>query len=337
MVKRKRALVTGIAGQDGSYLAELLLAKGYEVFGLIRPVDRRAMPNLTGIRSRLRFVSGDLLDERSLLRAVRRSQPDEVYNLAAQSFQPEAWRRPVYTMDVNALGVARLLETLRQLRPKARLFQASSSELFGRGQRAPQDERTPFKPRTPYDVAKLAAHWMVACYRSAYGMYAVSGILFNHESPRRGPEFLTRKVAAAAARIKLGLQETLELGTLDARRDWGYAGDYVEAMWLMLQQDEPRDFVLATGRQHSVQDFVQAAFSHVGLDCRRYVRVDNSLVRPPEAGTILGNPAAARRLLGWKPRTSFRRMVYAMVDAELELNRKQVRSGQARRGAGKTR
>lgn len=320
MKNKKRALITGITGQDGSYLADLLLAKGYEVFGLERRSSQVRRENIKHIEKRLKFVSGDLMDESSLVRAVLQTKPHEVYNLGAQSFVPESWRQPLYTLEVSGLGAARMLEAIRQAHPSAKFYQASTSEMFGKVQEVPQREQTPFYPRSPYGVAKLAAHWITINYRESYDLFACSGILFNHESPRRGLEFVSRKITSAVAKIKLGLERSLELGNLDAKRDWGFAGDYVEAMWLMLQQKTPRDFVIASGHQHSVRDFVELAFDHVGLPWRKYVRTSRKLLRPAEVNTLIGNPAAARRVLGWKPKTSFEQLVRSMVDHDLEVN-----------------
>ena len=315
----KRALITGITGQDGSYLAELLLEKGYEVFGLARRSSTVTFERIQHIQDRIELLSGDLTDQNSLFYALEESNPDEVYNLAAQSFVQTSSTQPVLTGDETALGVMRMLEAIRVFNPKVRFYQASSSEMFGKVQAVPQREDTPFYPRSPYGVAKVYGHWATINYRESYGMFAVSGILFNHESPRRGLEFVTRKVTDAVARIKLGMADELRLGNLDAQRDWGYAGDYVRAMWMMLQRDEPADYVVATGQTHSVRDLVQTAFSHVGLDYTEFVKQDPRFMRPAEVDLLLGDASKARRVLGWQPQTSFEGLVRLMVDADLEL------------------
>jgi len=314
----KTALITGITGQDGSYLAELLLDKGYRVFGLARRSSTVTYERIQHIQDQLEFLSGDLTDQNSLLYALQQCNPDEVYNLAAQSFVQTSWNQPTLTGDVTALGVTRMLEAIRVHNPKIRFYQASSSEMFGKVQAVPQDEDTPFYPRSPYGVAKVYGHWITVNYRESYGMYAVSGILFNHESPRRGLEFVTRKVTDAAARIKLGMQDKLRLGNLDAQRDWGFAGDYVRAMWMMLQQDEPRDYVVATGHTYSVRELVEAAFGHVELDWREHVVQDERFMRPAEVDLLVGDPAKARAELGWEPEVGFHDLVRMMVDADLE-------------------
>jgi GDPmannose 4,6-dehydratase len=314
----KTALITGVTGQDGSYLAELLLAEGYRVVGLVRRSSTLNFERIAHIQDRLQLISGDLTDPSSLISALQTSQPDEIYNLAAQSFVQTSWTQPVLTGDVTALGVTRMLEAIRIAKCEAKFYQASSSEMFGKVQAVPQREDTPFYPRSPYGVAKVYGHWATINHRESYGMFAVSGILFNHESPRRGLEFVTRKVTHAVARIKLGLQTELRLGNLDAQRDWGFAGDYVRAMWLMLQQDEPEDFVVATGKTHSVRDLVDAAFSHVGLDWREYVVQDERFMRPAEVDLLIGDPTAAREKLGWVPEVGFEQLVHMMVDADLE-------------------
>jgi GDPmannose 4,6-dehydratase len=316
--RKKRALITGVTGQDGSYLAELLLEEGYEVYGLVR---RSSSPNpwrIAGVSSALNLLPGDLLDQSSLVRALLESRPDEVYNLAAQSFVPTSFEQPVHTTEVTGLGVMRLLESLRQVAPEARFYQASTSEMFGRVRSSPQDEETPFHPRSPYGVAKVYAHWATINFREAYGLYAVSGILFNHESPRRGDEFVTQKVAKTVARIARGEAHELRLGNLEARRDWGHARDYVRAMWLMLQQDEPQDFVISTGQTHTVRELCEVAFSHVGLDYREHVVVDESFYRPAEVEALCGDPTRARELLGWSSEIGFEELVQQMVDAALE-------------------
>jgi GDPmannose 4,6-dehydratase len=311
-----KALITGVTGQDGSYLAEFLLRKGYEVAGMIRRTSSPNLGRVAHLADDLEIVQGDLLDADSLASAVRTTHPDEVYNLAAQTFVPTSWNQPVLTGEFTALGVTRLLEAVRQHAPDAKFYQASSSEMFGQVTESPQTERTPFHPRSPYGVAKCYGHWITVNYRESYGMYAVSGILFNHESPRRGLEFVTRKITHAAARIAEGMQDTLTLGNLDARRDWGYAGDYVQAMWRMLQADEPSDFVVATGETHSVRDFCIEAFTAVGLDWRNHVVSDPSLHRPAEVEVLCGDATRANTLLGWAPTVDFAGLVRLMVEAE---------------------
>jgi GDPmannose 4,6-dehydratase len=329
----KRALVTGITGQDGSYLAEFLLEKGYEVFGILRRSSTTNFERLQHIQDRIRTISADLLDQNSLLEAVRTAQPDEVYNLAAQSFVPTSWDQPVLTGEFTALGVTRLLEAVRVMKPEARVYQASSSEMFGKAREVPQNEDTPFHPRSPYGVAKVYGHWITVNYRESYGMYTCSGILFNHESPRRGLEFVTRKVTHGVARIKLGLSETIRLGNLDAKRDWGFAGDYVKAMWLMLQPDEPDDYVIATGVTHTVRELVEVAFSHAGLPWEEHVVTDPSLIRPAEVDILRGDWGKAERELGWRPEVDFEGLVRMMVDADIEqleaeqYRRQRIRSG----------
>jgi GDPmannose 4,6-dehydratase len=323
--KPRRALVTGITGQDGSYLAELLLEKGYQVFGTTRRTSTDRLDRIEHLLPRVELLSADLLDQNSLQSALQETRPHEVYNLAAQSFVPTSWRQPVLTAEFTAVGVTRLLEAVRLVDPAIRFYQASSSEMFGKVSETPQNERTPFHPRSPYGVAKVYGHWITVNYRESYGLFACSGILFNHESPRRGLEFVTRKVSDGAARIKLGLVRELRLGNLDARRDWGYAGDYVEAMWLMLQQPEPDDYVIATGEMHSVRDLVEIAFERVGLDWRSHVAVDPRFVRPAEVDLLLGDASKARSRLGWKPRLGFRELVERMVDADLERLRRERR------------
>ncbi len=315
----KRALVTGITGQDGSYMLEFLLNKGYEVFGLERRSSQKNRKNIEHIADKIRIVSGDLLDPASLVRALLESKPDEVYNLASQSFVPESWSQPVYTSQATGLGAVQMLEAIRQVNPKIKFYQASSSEMFGKVQETPQTEKTPFYPRSPYGVAKLYAHWITVNYRESYDMFAVSGILFNHESPRRGLEFVTRKITHTAAKIKLGLADELRLGNLDAKRDWGFAGDYVEAMWLMLQQEKPQDYVIATGETHTVREFVEVAFSWLGLDWQKYVKVDEKFLRPAEVQSLIGDASKARQKLCWKPRVIFKQLVRMMVDSDLEL------------------
>jgi GDPmannose 4,6-dehydratase len=312
------ALVTGITGQDGSYLADLLLAKGYSVVGVVRRTSHDSYERIGHLLDRVTIVPADLLDQHSLTSVIRDVKPDEIYNLAAQSFVPTSWTQPVLTGEFTALGVTRILEAMRLAHPAARFYQASSSEMFGKAPRVPQDEATPFYPRSPYGVAKVYGHWITVNYRESYGLYAVSGILFNHESPRRGLEFVTRRVSDGVARIKLGLARELTLGNLDARRDWGFAGDYVRAMWLMLQQPKPDDYVIGTGRTHSVRELVDLAFRHVGLDWRPYVKVDQALVRPAEVDMLQADPRKAKAALGWAPEVSFEQLIALMVDADLQ-------------------
>jgi GDPmannose 4,6-dehydratase len=330
----KTALITGITGQDGSYLAELLLEKGYKVYGLVRRSSTVTFERIEHIVDRLELLSADLSDQNSLFYALEASQPDEVYNLAAQSFVQTSWTQPVLTGDVTALGVTRVLEAIRifDRERKIRFYQASSSEMFGKVMAVPQAEDTPFYPRSPYGVAKVYGHWATVNYRESYGMYAVSGILFNHESPRRGLEFVTRKVTDAAARIKLGLSDELRLGNLDAQRDWGFAGDYVRAMWLMLQQDQPDDYVVATGETHTVQKLVETAFGAVDLDWREYVKLDPRFMRPAEVDLLVGDPSRARAELGWEPLVAFDELVRMMVDADLERQRGAARPALAAAG-----
>lgn len=317
----RRALITGVSGQDGSYLAELLLERGYKVHGLVRRSSNERLERIAHLEGRIELLRGDLLDQTSLLRAVEQSAPDEVYNLAAQSFVPTSWQEPVLTAEFTALGVTRLLEALRQVAPRARFYQASSSELFGKVQQSPQSERTPFWPRSPYGVAKLYAHWITVNYRESFGMHACCGILFNHESPRRGAEFVTRKITREAARIRRGLSKELRLGNLEARRDWGFAGDYVDAMWRMLQRDTPEDYVIATGEMHSVREVCEVAFGTLGLDWREHVVHDPKLVRPAEVDLLVGDASKARRELGWQPKTSFRELIESMVRADFDALR----------------
>jgi GDPmannose 4,6-dehydratase len=316
----KKALITGITGQDGSYLAEFLLLKGYEVYGMVRRSSTINYERISHIQDRLNLMQGDLLDQNSLIEALKISEPDEVYNLGAQSFVPTSWNQPVLTGEFTALGVTRMLEAIRTVNPKIRFYQASSSEMFGKIQETPQNEKTPFYPRSPYGVAKVYGHWITVNYRESYGIFCCSGILFNHESPRRGLEFVSRKVTSAAAKIKLGLQKESRMGNLDAHRDWGFAGDYVEAMWLMLQQDEPEDFVIATGISHSVQHLIQAAFDHLGLDWEEYVKIDPKLLRPAEVDYLVGDAKKAKAKLGWQPKVTFEELVKMMVDSDLQLN-----------------
>ena len=320
-MSKKRALITGITGQDGSYLAELLLDQGYEVFGLARRLSAENYWRVDHLRDRITLIPGDLLDQLSLIRVIERVQPGEVYNLAAMSFVPASWEQPMLTGEFNSQGVTRVLEAIRVVNPKIRFYQASSSEMFGKVREVPQKESTPFYPRSPYGVSKVFAHYITVNYRESYGLFAVSGILFNHESPRRGLEFVTRKVTDAAARISLGLQKELRLGNLDAQRDWGFAGDYVRAMWQMLQAEEPRDYVVSTGETHSVRELVEVAFGHVGLDWRAHVVQDERFMRPAEVDLLVGDASKARAQLGWTPEVSFRELVEMMVDADLARHR----------------
>ena len=313
----RRALVTGVTGQDGSYLAELLLKKGYEVIGMVRRSSTVNFGRIEGIQDQVTLVQGDLLDPTSLFDIMREYQPDEIYNLAAQSFVPISWKQPVLTGEFTALGVTRMLEAMRATVPSARFYQASSSEMFGKVHEVPQNERTPFYPRSPYGVAKVYGHWITVNYRESYGLFACSGILFNHESPRRGLEFVTRKVSHGAAQIKLGLAHELCLGNLEARRDWGFAGDYVELMWRMLQQESPDDYVVGTGETHSVRELCQAAFGHLGLNWEKHVRVDPKLIRPAEVDLLVSDPRKAREKLGWQPTVSFEELIRMMVDADV--------------------
>jgi len=315
---RRTALITGVTGQDGSYLAELLLAKGYRVVGMVRRASTENFERINHLRDRLELRQADLLDQQSLITVLQEARPDEIYNLAAQSFVPTSWVQPVLTAEFDAVGVTRLLEAIRLAAPEARFYQASSSEMFGQVRETPQRETTPFYPRSPYGVAKVYGHFITVNYRESYGMFACSGILFNHESSRRGREFVTRKVSDGVARIKLGLATELQLGNLDAHRDWGFAGDYVEAMWLMLQQPAADDYVVATGETHSVRELVEIAFAVVGLRWQDHVKTDPSLIRPAEVDTLIGDAAKARRVLGWTPRVSFPQLVEMMVRADLE-------------------
>jgi GDPmannose 4,6-dehydratase len=317
-VSDRRALITGVTGQDGSYLAELLLEKGYDVYGMTRRASTENLERIAHLVDRMVLIQGDLLDPPSLDAALRQAQPYEVYNLAAQSFVPTSWNQPVLTAEFTAVGVTRMLEAIRAVDPEIRFYQASSSEMFGKVREVPQNELTPFHPRSPYGVAKVYGHHITVNYRESYDLFAVSGISFNHESPRRGLEFVTRKISDGVARIKHGLVDELRLGNLDAKRDWGFAGDYVEAMWLMLQQDEPSDYVVATGEEHSVREFVELAFDRVGLDPEKHVVVDPQFLRPAEVDQLVGDASKARRELEWAPRTSFRELAELMVDADLE-------------------
>lgn len=313
------ALITGITGQDGSYLAEFLLEKGYKVIGMVRRTSTINFHRIEHIQDKLTIVQGDLLDQFSLVKILEEHRPDEVYNLAAQSFVQTSWTQPVFTGQVTALGVTRLLDAIRIVDPKIRFYQASSSEMFGKVQEVPQTESTPLYPRSPYGVAKVYGHWITINYRESYNMHATSGILFNHESPRRGLEFVTRKITYHVAKIKLGLTKELRLGNLDSRRDWGFAGDYVKAMWLMLQQDNPQDFVISTGETYSVEDFLNEAFGHVDLDWREFVVQDERFMRPAEVDLLIGDPGKAGKELGWEPSVTFRELVQMMVDADIKL------------------
>jgi GDPmannose 4,6-dehydratase len=315
----KKALITGITGQDGSYLAEFLLEKGYEVIGMVRRTSTVNFDRIKHIQEKVTIVPGDLLDQVSLIELLQEHPPQEVYNLAAQSFVPTSWNQPVFTGEVTALGVTRLLDAIRIVDPEIRFYQASSSECFGKVRESPQNEETPFYPRSPYGVAKVYGHWITINYRESYNIFACSGLLFNHESPRRGLEFATRKISYGAAKIKLGLANELRMGNLEARRDWGYAGDYVRAMWLMLQQEKPDDYVVATGEAHSVRDFLEEAFGYLALDYRDYVVVDPQFIRPAEVDYLVGDATKAREVLGWEPTVSFPQLVRMMVDADLAL------------------
>jgi GDPmannose 4,6-dehydratase len=319
MAKHKRALITGITGQDGSYLAEFLLEQGYDVIGMIRRSSTVNFERIRHIQEKITLISGDLLDEVSMINVLRDNRPTEVYNLAAQSFVQTSWAQPVFTGETTALGVTRVLDAIRIVDPDIRFYQASSSEMFGKVVEVPQRESTPFYPRSPYGVAKVYGHWITVNYRESYGMHANSGILFNHESPRRGLEFVTRKITNGVARIKQGLDKELRLGNLESQRDWGFAGDYVKAMWLMLQQEQPGDFVVATGQTQSVRHFCELAFGHVGLDYRDYVALDERFMRPAEVDLLVGDPSSAREVLGWQPETSFEELVRMMVDADVAL------------------
>ena len=317
-MSKKRALITGITGQDGSYLAELLLEKGYEVFGLVRRSSTVNFERIGHLQDKIELISGDLLDQKSLVSALQTARPQEVYNLGAQSFVPVSWDQPMLTGEVTGLGVTRLLEAIRTCDENIRFYQASTSELFGKAQETPQNEQTAFYPRSPYGVSKLYAHWITINYRESYGLFACTGILFNHESPRRGREFVTRKITHGVARIKCGLDQELRLGDLAPRRDWGYASDFVRAMWMMLQQDEPDDYVIATGTSRTIGEFCEVAFAHAGLDWRQYVVLDERFLRPAEVYTLLGDATKAREKLGWEPEVGFEEMVRQMVDCDLE-------------------
>ena len=319
-----KALITGITGQDGAYLAELLLDKGYEVHGMVRRSSTENFERINHLRGNISLHQADLLDQLSIVNLIQTVRPREVYNLAAQSFVPTSWLQPLLTGEFTALGVTRVLEAVRLVDPEIRFYQASSSEMFGAVKEEPQNEHTPFWPRSPYGVAKVYGHWITVNYRESYGIFACSGILFNHESPRRGKEFVTRKITDAVARIKLGVQEKLRLGNLGAKRDWGFAGDYVRAMWLMLQQDQPDDYVVATGEQHSVRELVELAFACVDLDWEKYVEVDEKMMRPAEVYTLCGDASKARAQLGWEPTVTFAELVRMMVDADLERVQREI-------------
>lgn len=315
----KKALITGITGQDGSYLAEFLLEKGYEVFGMVRRSSTENFGRIEHIRDKIKLLQADLLDQFSIISAVKEANPDEIYNLAAQSFVPTSWDQPVLTGEFTALGVTRILEAIRHVNKDIKFYQASSSEMFGKVLEVPQKETTPFYPRSPYGVAKVYGHYITVNYRESYNIFGCSGILFNHESPRRGLEFVTRKVTYNAVKIKLGLQENVLLGNLDAKRDWGFAGDYVEAMWLMLQQDKPDNYVIATGETHTVKELVEIAFDYLNLDWQKYVKVDPRFIRPAEVELLIGDSSKARKILGWKPKVSFEQLIKMMVDSDYKL------------------
>lgn len=329
----KAALITGITGQDGSYLAEFLLSKGYTVYGLVRRSSTINFERLYHLQDKIELIPGDLLDQNSLISALQHSAAEEVYNLASQSFVPTSWNQPVLTGEFTALGVTRMLEAVRFVNPRIRFYQASSSEMFGMVRESPQNETTPFYPRSPYGVAKLYGHWITVNYRESYDLFACSGILFNHESPRRGFEFVTRRVTYGAARIKLGLQPRLQMGNLDAERDWGFAGDYVQAMWMMLQQDKPRDYVVATGITHSVRQLLEVAFGHLGLDCREYVETNPALLRPAEVHHLRGDFSKAQRELGWKPTVSFEQLIKMMADEDIARLRSNPTAVRVEQGA----
>jgi len=323
--EKRRALITGITGQDGSYLAEFLLSKGYEVFGIVRRSSTETFERIAHIQEQIHLIQADLTDQVSVIEAIQVADPHEVYNLAAQSFVPTSWKQPILTGDVTALGVTRVLEAIRVVNPKIRFYQASSSEMFGKVKETPQNENTPFHPRSPYGVAKVYGHMITVNYRESYDIFACSGILFNHESPRRGLEFVTRKITHGVACIVHGLKDELRLGNLDAKRDWGYAGDYIEAMWLMLQQEQPDDYVIASEETHSVREFCEIAFAHVGLDWEKYVRVDEQFYRPAEVNLLLGDCSKAKAKLGWKKRHSFEDLIHMMVDADLKFVERHIR------------
>ena len=315
----KKALITGITGQDGSYLAELLLGKGYEVYGMVRRSSTENFGRIEHIRDKIKLLQADLLDQFSIISAVKEANPDEIYNLAAQSFVPTSWDQPVLTGEFTALGVTRILESIRHVNRGIKFYQASSSEMFGKVMEVPQKESTPFYPRSPYGVAKVYGHYITVNYRESYDIFASSGILFNHESPRRGLEFVTRKITYNAVKIKLGLEKTISLGNLDAKRDWGFAGDYVEAMWLMLQQDKPDNYVVATGETHTVEELVRAAFDYLNLDWKKHIKIDPRFIRPAEVELLIGDSSKAKKELGWIPKYSFEGLVKMMVDADYKL------------------
>jgi len=319
-----RALITGITGQDGSYLADFLLGKGYEVYGMVRRSSVEKLDRIEHIKEKIKFVQADLLDQLSIISAVKESNPDEIYNLGAMSFVPTSWKQPVLTGEFTALGVTRMLEAVRHLNKDIKFYQASSSEMFGKVKEVPQNENTPFYPRSPYGVAKAYGHYMTVNYRESYGIFACSGILFNHESPRRGLEFVTKKATNGAAKIKLGLAKDLHMGNLDSKRDWGYAEDYVKAMWLMVQQESPDDYVISTGHSHSVKQWVEAAFSCLGLDWEKYVKIDERFIRPAEVDLLVGNSAKAREKLKWKPSVSFEQLVKIMVEYDYNQLKKTI-------------
>jgi GDPmannose 4,6-dehydratase len=314
----RKALITGITGQDGSYLAEFLLSKGYKVYGMVRRASTEKFERIEHLTGQVELIQGDLLDQSSLVSILKQSKPQEVYNLAAQSFVPTSWGQPVLTAEFTAIGVTKMLEAIRAVDPSIRFYQASSSEMYGKVLQVPQTEDTPFYPRSPYGVAKVYGHYITVNYRESYNLFAVSGILFNHESPRRGLEFVTRKVTDGVARIKLGLSSELKLGNLDARRDWGFAGDYIKAMWLMLQQPTPDDYVIATGETHTVRELVEVAFERAGLDWEKHVKLDPAFIRPAEVDLLIGDPAKAHKQLGWKPEVTFKQLIHMMVDADIE-------------------
>ena len=319
----KKALITGITGQDGSYLADFLLEKGYEVYGMVRRSSMEKFDRIEHIHDKINIRQADLLDQYSIIKLLEDVQPDEIYNLAAMSFVPTSWNQPVLTAEFTAIGVTRMLEAVRAVNPRIRFYQASSSEMFGKVKEIPQSENTPFHPRSPYGVAKVYGHWITVNYRESYDIFGVSGILFNHESPRRGLEFVTRKVTYTASKIKLGLEKELRMGNLDAKRDWGYAGDYVKAMWLMLQQPEPDDYVIATGETHSVKELVETAFSYLEMDYKDYIVIDERFIRPAEVDLLIGDNSKAKKKLGWKPAINFQGLVKMMVDADMELLKKE--------------
>ncbi len=320
----KKALITGITGQDGSYLAELLLSEGYKVYGMVRRASTETFERINHIKDKIELVQADLLDELSLIKIMKEIMPDEIYNLAAMSFVPTSWSQPILTGEFTGIGVTKILEAMRHVCPEAKFYQASSSEMYGKVQEVPQTEKTPFYPRSPYGVSKVYGHYITVNYRESYDLFTVSGILFNHESPRRGKEFVTRKVTDGVARIKLGVQDKLMLGNLDSERDWGFAGDYVRAMYLMMQHPEPETFVIATGQTHSVERLVEVAFERAGLKWQDHVEVDQNLIRPAEVDQLLGNPDKAKKVLGWEPEVSFEQLIEMMVDADIERVKKEI-------------